>query len=185
MMPEIALNILDIAENCIRAQAKLVEIDVIVNTSQDTLTVRIADDGTGMSQEQVKRVTDPFYTTRSSRKVGLGVPFYKQAAESTGGSFEIESQEGRGTTVTAVFGLSHIDRMPLGDINSVIHTIIVFHEPTEVRYLYRYDDREFVLDTREVRAILGDVSLKEAEVSAFLKDYLDTNKAEVDGGKQI
>lgn len=185
MMPEISLNILDVAENSVRAGAKLIEIQVIINTPKDTLQIRICDDGCGMSQEQVAKVTDPFYTTRTTRKVGLGVPFFKQAAEGTGGSFEIISAKGEGTTVNAVFGLSHIDRMPLGDINATIHTLMIFNESIAFRYRYACDDREFVLDTREMREILGEVSFKEAEVSGFIKEYLDANKAEVDSGNII
>lgn len=103
MMPEISLNILDVAENSVRAGASLIEIGVSVQTEEDTLTVVIKDDGCGMSAEQVEKVQDPFYTTRTTRRVGLGVPFFKQAAESTGGSFSIMSELGKGTVVTAVF----------------------------------------------------------------------------------
>ncbi len=97
MMPEISLNILDVAENSVRAGASLIEIGVSVQTEEDTLTVVIKDDGCGMSEEQIEKVQDPFYTTRTTRKVGLGVPFFKQAAESAGGSFSIMSEEGKGT----------------------------------------------------------------------------------------
>ena len=102
-MPEISLNILDVAENSTRADASLVQITVDVQPDADRLTVIITDDGCGMTKEQVERVTDPFYTSRTTRKVGLGVPFFKFAAESTGGSFSIESEPGKGTTVTAIF----------------------------------------------------------------------------------
>ena len=136
MMPEISLNILDVAENSVRAGADLIRITVSAKPEDDTLTVVIADDGCGMTKEQELQVTDPFYTTRTTRRVGLGVPFFKQAAEGTGGSFRIESEKGKGTTVTAVFGLSHIDRMPLGDISSTIHTLIVFNEKTDFVYTY-------------------------------------------------
>ena len=184
-MPEIALNILDVAENSIRADASLVEIDVLIDTSQNTLTVKIIDDGKGMTEEQIAKVTDPFFTTRTTRKVGLGVPFYKQAAESTGGSFSIESEVGKGTDVTAVFGLTHIDRMPLGDINGTIHTLISFNEDVDFLYRYSCDGREFELDTRQLREILGDVSFREAEVSQFIKGYLAENKEEVDQGMDV
>lgn len=186
MMPEIALNILDIAENSVRAQASHVEITVSVQPKEDILTVMIRDDGCGMTPEQVEKVQDPFFTTRTTRKVGLGIPFFKQAAESTGGSFQIRSEKGKGTEVTAVFGLSHIDRMPLGDISSTIHTLIVFNEHIDFRYTYEYADRGFTLDTREMRELLGeDISFSEPEVSAFIKEYLETNKAETDGGAEI
>ena len=107
MLPEISLNILDVAQNSISAGAALTEISVVIDTASDSLTVVIKDNGCGMNEEQLKAVTDPFYTTRKTRKVGLGVPFFKMAAEITGGSFEISSAVGKGTTVKAVFGLSH------------------------------------------------------------------------------
>ena len=186
MMPEISLNILDVAENSVRAEASLVEITVSVQPAEDTLTVLIRDDGCGMTPEQVSAVQDPFFTTRTTRKVGLGVPFFKQAAESTDGSFRIDSEKGKGTTVEAVFTLSHIDRMPLGDISSTIHTLIVFNEQLDFRYTYRYGEKSFVLDTREMREMLGgDLSFSEPEISGFIKEYLETNKAETDGGADV
>ena len=186
MMPEISLNILDIAENSVRANASLIRITVSVQPKEDTLTIMIGYDGCGMTREQVSRVQDPFFTTRTTRKVGLGVPFFKQAVESTGGSFQIDSEKGKGTTVKAVFGLSHIDRMPLGDISSTIQTLIVFNEHIDFRYTYEYGQEGFVLDTREMREMLGeDISFKEAEISRFIKEYLETNKKETDKGADI
>lgn len=181
-MTEISLNILDVAENSTRAGATLVTITVEADFSKDLLTVVIGDNGCGMTAEQVERVTDPFYTSRTTRKVGLGVPFFKFAAESTGGSFSITSQPGVGTTVTAVFVLSHIDRMPLGDINTTIHTLVVYHLDTDFVYRYRYNDRSFTLDTREFRQILGDIPFDSPEISAYIMDYLNENKLETDGG---
>lgn len=186
MMPEISLNILDVAENSVRAEATLVEIDISAQTIQDTLTVIIRDNGCGMTNEQVEKVQDPFFTTRTTRKVGLGVPFFKMAAESAGGSFSIISEIGKGTEVEAVFGLSHIDRMPLGDISSTIHTLVVFNEKIDFVFRYRYDKDEFVMDTREFREILGEeVAFTEPEVSRFIKDYLESNKEETDRGREI
>lgn len=185
MMTEISLNILDVAENSTRAKASLVSITVAADTRADKLTVIIADDGCGMTQELVNQVTDPFFTTRKTRKVGLGIPFFKYAAESTGGSFTIESQPGRGTTVTAVFGLSHIDRMPLGDMNSTIETLITCHPDTDFLYTYRYNEASFELDTRVFREILGDIPFDTPEVSAYIKEYLSENKLETDGGAAL
>lgn len=176
---------LDVAENSTRAGASLVSILVEVSTQADTLSITIADNGCGMTPAQVQQVADPFFTTRTTRKVGLGVPFFKQAAESAGGSFHIESEPGRGTCVTAVFGLSHIDRMPLGDITSTIHNLIVYHPDTDFLYTYRYDGSEFILDTRQMREILGDVPLNTPEVSQYILDYLTENKQETDHGAVI
>lgn len=182
MMTEISLNILDVAENSIRADASVVEISVCADTTADRLTVIIKDNGKGMSKEQAAHVEDPFFTTRTTRKVGLGIPFFKQAALSTSGTFSIESQLGIGTCVTACFGLSHIDRMPLGDITSTIHTLITFNTQTEFIYTYAYNDNSFTLNTLEFKEILGGVPLNTPEVSAYIKDYLKENKAETDQG---
>ncbi len=182
MMTEISLNILDVAENSTRAKASLVQISVDADTASDRLTVIIEDDGCGMTEEQVAKVIDPFFTSRTTRKVGLGVPFFKYAAESTGGSFEIRSEPGVGTVVTAVFVLSHIDRMPLGDITSTIHTLVVYHPDTDFLYRYSYNGHSFTLDTREFRQILGDVPFDTPEISEYIREYLTENKQETDGG---
>ena len=185
MMTEISLNILDVAENSVRADASLVEISVSADTAADTLTIIIRDNGCGMTKEQTDKVEDPFFTTRTTRRVGLGIPFFKLAAESTGGSFEIESVKGKGTTVTAVFGLSHIDRMPLGDMTGTMYNLITFNTHIDFLYNYKYDDRYFKLDTREFKELLGDVPLNVPEVSAYVKEYLTENKAEVDNGAYL
>lgn len=189
MMTEISLNVLDVAENSTRAGAGLVTITVDADFAVDKLTIVIKDDGCGMTSEQVARVTDPFFTSRTTRKVGLGVPFFKYAAESTGGSFQIDSEVGVGTAVTAVFTLSHIDRMPLGDITSTVHTLIVYHPETEFLYRYSYKDtagekKAFTLDTREFRQVLGDLPFNAPEISSYILEYLQENKLETDGGAQ-
>lgn len=182
MMTEISLNILDVAENSTRAEASLVEITVEADTTADTLTIVIKDNGKGMTKEQAAAVEDPFFTTRTTRRVGLGVPFFKQAALLTGGSFSIDSVLGEGTTVTAIFVLSHIDRMPLGDITSTIHTLITFHTQTDFIYTYSYNLKSFTLDTREMKEILGDIPFDTPEISTYVKEYLAENKLETDGG---
>lgn len=182
MMTEISLNVLDVAENSTRAGSSLVEISVAADTVLDTLTITIVDDGCGMTEEQVRTVIDPFYTTRTTRKVGLGVPFFKQAAESTGGSFNIKSEVGKGTVVQAVFTLSHIDRMPLGDMTATMHTLITFNLDTDFLYRYSIDDRSFELDTREFKEVLGDIPFNDPEISTYIREYLTENKAETDNG---
>lgn len=184
-MPEISLHILDVAENSVRAGASLVKIEVLADTARNTLSITIADNGCGMSGEQLAKVSDPFFTTRSTRRVGLGIPFFKQAAEGTGGSFSIRSKEGAGTVTEAVFVLDSIDRMPLGDMTATIHTLVTCHEEMDFYYRYARDGREFTLDTREMKEILGNVPLSSPEVSGFLKEYLDENRREVDGGSAL
>lgn len=185
MLPEISLNVLDITENSTRAGASLVTILVKASLKEDELTVEIRDNGCGMTPEQVSRVTDPFFTTRTTRRVGLGIPFFKLAAESTGGRFSIQSEPGKGTDVTAVFKLSHIDRMPLGDITSTIHNLIVYHPDTDFVYTYEYGERSFSLDTRQMRQILGGIPLNAPEVSEYILEYLTENKQETDQGALI
>lgn len=185
MMTEISLNVLDVANNSIRAGADLIEITVQVHRELDILKIIITDNGCGMTEEQLKRVEDPFFTTRTTRKIGLGVPFFKMAAESTGGTFHIVSTVGKGTVVTAEFMLSHIDRMPLGDMNSTIHTLITLNTQIDFVYCYEFDDNQFTLDTREFREILNDVPLNSPEVSSYIKAYLDENQRETDGGYPV
>ena len=175
MLPEISLHILDVAENSVRAGASKVDIAVRADETTDRLLVTIRDDGCGMSEEEIARVTDPFFTTRNTRRVGLGVPLFKLASEITGGTFSIDSVPGEGTTVRAAFVLDSVDRMPLGDMPATIHQLITMHE--DIRFTYRFSvgPRGFTLDTDELREILGEVSFREPEVSTFLLSYLREN----------
>ena len=184
-MRELSLNILDIAQNSLSAGAGLVTLTVDEDSGADSLTLRVEDDGRGMDADTLQRVRDPFYTTRTTRKVGMGIPLFRMAAEMTGGSLDIVSEPGKGTAVTASFSLSHIDRMPLGDINSTMFTLIVFNEQIDFHYRYAYDEKEFTLDTKQMKELLGGMSFKEAEVSRFIREYLEDNKAEVDDGRTL
>ena len=180
MMTEISLNILDVAQNSVRANSKLTEITVNTQFDKDILEVIIKDDGHGMSEEQLKNVTDPFFTTRTTRKIGLGIPFFKFAAKITGGEFSITSTFDVGTIVRATFGLSHIDRMPLGDMTSTIHMLVTMNIDIDFLYTYRVNDRQFELDTRIFREILDDIPFNTPDVSDYIKEYLEQNKKEID-----
>ena len=176
-MQEISLNILDVAQNSISAKATLVSI--FVETVGKMMTVIIEDNGCGMTDEQVKSVTDPFYTTRKTRSVGLGVPLFKMAAEMSGGEFEIKSEVGKGTTVKAVFDTSNVDCMPLGDVNATISSLIQLNPDIDFRYRRSVDSREFELDTRQLREILSGVPLNTPEVTVFIADFLKENTSEI------
>ena len=176
-MQEISLNILDVAQNSISAKASLVSI--LVDTVDKMMTVTIEDNGCGMTAEQVKSVTDPFYTTRKTRSVGLGVPLFKMAAEMSGGEFEIKSEVGKGTVVKAVFDTSSVDCMPLGDINATISSLIQLNPDIDFRYRRSIDSKEFELDTRQLREVLLDVPLNAPEVTVFIADYLKENTLEI------
>lgn len=178
-MRELSLNVMDVVQNSISADAKRIAIEVYEDLPGDRLTITVKDNGKGMSEEQVRKVTDPFYTTRTTRSVGLGVPLFKMEAEMTGGSFAIDSEPGAGTTLTAVFKPSSVDMVPLGDINAVI-LLLVSCNP-ELDFLYtrtRFEDTEqqFSLDTRELKEILGaDVPMNSPEVVQWVTEFLKEN----------
>ena len=178
-MREISLHILDIAQNSSTANASLVEITVDENEKADTLSVIIADNGKGMSEEMVKNVVDPFTTGRTTRKVGLGIPLIKMAAENTGGSFNLESKLGVGTTLTAVFVLCSIDRQPLGDMAETMLGMVTSYENVDFLYVHKVNENEFILDTREIKKILGGVSLSEPDVYMWLSEYLKEGESEL------
>ena len=175
-MKELSLNILDITENSVKAGASLTEITLTEN--DETLLICIKDDGCGMSEETVKAVIDPFYTTRTTRKVGLGIPLLKLASEQTGGHIKIESQvadennNAHGTKVEALFYKKHLDFTPLGDIISTLTTLIQGHPDTDFLFIHKKKGGEIRLDTRDLRAVLEDVPLNSFEVIVGIKDTL-------------
>jgi len=183
MMDELSLNILDIAQNSIAANAKLVEIDVEEDDAADSLVIRVKDDGKGMSEEFLRTVENPFVTTRTTRKIGLGISFMKEAAEITGGSFGIKSKLGAGTTLTAEFVKSHIDRQPLGDLTGTMVALVTLNPGVDFALRYKVNENEFIFTTREVKEILGDeAELNTPMVAAFLDEYIRENLDNLQGG---
>ncbi len=174
-MRELSLNILDVAQNSITAGASLITIEIEENTTDKTLLIGICDNGKGMDEEQVKNVVDPFFTTRTTRKVGMGIPLFKMAAEQTGGKFEISSQQGVGTEVRAYFKTDSVDFTPLGDVASTVQMLITMNTDRDFLYKHSVDGKKFVADTREIKAILGDVPLDTYEVSQWLTDFIKEN----------
>ena len=175
-MKELSLNILDIVENSVKAGATLTEIVLEETDTQLIITVR--DDGCGMTSEQVRAVTDPFYTTRTTRRVGMGLPLLRLQAEMTGGSMTVQSRaaaefpDDHGTVVTAVFVKTHIDCMPLGDVVETLVTLIQGHPDTDFRMEHRFPGGEAGMDTRELRQVLEDVPLNSYEVLRWIEGYL-------------
>lgn len=184
-MKEISLNILDVATNSITAGATKIEINVDVDLLGDTIKVTIDDNGCGMDKQFLAKICDPFTTTRTTRKVGLGIPLFMQSAKDTGGSFEIQSEKNRGTTVCARYVYSSIDRMPIGNLAETMTTLIMAKE--SVRYILKYsvDGNSFIFDTDEVKQILSDVLLYCAEVQSFLKQYISQQIDETNGKNQV
>jgi len=170
-MQELSLNILDIAQNSIVANATLIEIGIEVDT-KDFLTITIRDNGKGMDAESVKNVINPFFTSRTTRKVGLGVPFFKQAAEDTGGSFHIESEVGVGTTIKAVFDTTNIDYTPLGEVWDTVAILIQMNETIDFVYTVKKDSEEFVCDTRQLKEIMEGMPLSDLAVVQWIKELI-------------
>ena len=176
-MKELSLNILDIAKNSVKAGANRIEI--YITEKNGLLTLVIKDNGCGMTEDFLKNVTDPFCTTRTTRKVGMGIPFLKLEAEQTGGSFSINSRyigeypDSHGTEILAVFNENHIDFTPLGDVVSTIITLI--RGNPEIDWFFSHESPCFtvILDTAELRQVLGDVPLDTFEVTQWITEYLN------------
>ncbi len=176
-MKELSLNILDIAQNSVKAKATEIEISIL--ETKDKLTFSISDNGTGMKPDFLKEVTNPFTTTRTTRPVGLGIPLLKLAAEQTGGSIKITSKhiddykDSHGTKTEATFFKNHIDSVPLGDIVETMVTLIQCNEGIEFIFNHKFEDKEVTLDTRELKSVLGDVPINNIEVILWIKDFLN------------
>lgn len=178
-MKELSLHILDIGQNSVSAGASLIQILVEENTGEDVLRITIKDNGSGMDQETAGRVVDPFYTSRTTRKVGLGIPMFKANAELCGGSFKLESQIGLGTMLCAVFKRSHIDRVPLGNMADTVMAMVMANPQGDLLYRHILDGKSFTMDTREIREVLGDVPLDDVSVLLWVKEYVDEGLAEL------
>ena len=171
-MLELALHILDVAENSIRAGATLVRILIRESRSKDLFLLRITDNGKGMTREERQRALDPFYSTKKVRRVGLGLPMLADAAQRTGGRMTLRSRPRTGTVVEAVFGMSHIDRQPLGDIASTLIALVAGNTGGDFIYRHEADGRVYLLDTRDLKKALEDVPLNHPEVTGFLRGHI-------------
>lgn len=173
-MREIALHLLDIAQNSAEAHARTIVIKVHEDTKTDLLQLSVQDDGCGMDAQTAMKVMDPFYTSRTTRKVGLGIPLFKEAAEACNGFLKIDTKPGGGTQVDIQFQRSHIDRMPLGDLASTFFDLLVGYPNIHFIFEYSMDNKEFLCDDTPIKAELAGVSLTEPSVLGFLREYLDS-----------
>ena len=176
-MKELSLNILDIAENSVKAESTLLHIHI--KEDETTLYLSVSDDGCGMKEDFLRSVTDPFSTTRTTRKVGLGIPLLKLAAEQTGGYVKVSSRhksefpDSHGTLTEALFYKQHIDFTPMGDIISTVTTLIQGSPEIDFEFRHEAPDLEVLMDTRQVREILGDeIPLNEPEILSWIAQYL-------------
>lgn len=174
-MVDLSLHILDVATNAFKAKATLVKI--IIEEKEEFIQVSIEDDGCGMSDEVLQQVTNPFFTSRTTRKVGLGIPLFKQTCEQTGGYFNIVSQVGVGTCVTACMYTNSIDAIPLGDIGESIFVLVINPYDIDIWVKMTFKDSqkdEFLIDTREFKKILDGISLKEPSIMVWIKEYIQS-----------
>jgi len=141
-MQDLSLHILDLLDNCLRAEATRVKVEIREDRVRDKLYIDIADNGRGMDRPTLEQVLDPFFTTKDGKAVGLGLPLFAQAARESGGSLRLDSAPGRGTAVHAVFGLSHPDRRPLGDVAGTIRMLQDAHPEIELAYSYTTSGEE-------------------------------------------
>ncbi|MDR0970712.1 MAG: ATP-binding protein [Lentimicrobiaceae bacterium] len=174
-MKDLSLHIMDILQNSTRAGASEITLDIVENKTNDTLRITFIDNGSGMSEETLQHVLDPFFTTRTTRKVGLGLSLLKQNAEMTGGNLNIKSQLGVGTEVVVVFGLSHIDRPPMGDLAGTV--VLTASANPNIRFIFHYqtDVIDYTFDTKEVNEALDGISLQEPEVISYLREMIAEN----------
>ncbi len=186
-MEDLSLHILDIAENATDAGAKLVEIIIAQDIERDRLQIVIRDNGRGMDHEMLEKAGDPFFTTRTTRRVGLGLSLLQQATREAGGEFFITSKPGEGTEVRATFQASHIDRKPLGDMGSTLVSLILGNPDVDFVYASNLDGEETTLDTRMIKAELGDTTtISDPAVLNLIKNICKGDRDKgyaTDGGK--
>ena len=183
-MRELALHILDILQNSVEAGATRVELTVVEDRLADVLTITVNDNGRGMAAATVAQVLNPFYTSRQTRHVGLGLPLYAAAAERAGGALTIGSEPGRGTTVQATFQYSHPDRQPLGNLADTLLAFLLSEHAPDLHYRHHVNDTAFDFDTLDIRAALDGVPLAHPAVRWWLAGYLTEGEAQIAEGRQ-
>jgi hypothetical protein len=171
-MNELSLHILDICQNSIKANSTLIEIIVNENIENNLFEIIIKDNGCGMNEKTLSEVADPFFTTRLTRKVGLGVSLFKMAAEMTEGSFDIQSTIGEGTKIKATFKHDHIDRAPLGIIEETIMILVLNEANIDIFYEHSFKTQKYVFDTREIRKILDGIPFTNYDVITWIKNNI-------------
>lgn len=174
-MKDLSLHILDIAQNSVSAGSKFILISINENLIEDKLVIEIEDDGKGMSEEVLAKVTDPYFTSRTTRHVGLGLPLFKQNALMTDGKFHIESTVGKGTKVSAEFTHSHLDRPPMGDMPGVIMMLCASNLTIDFVYSHKVNEKQYIFDTKEINEILEGLPLNDPAVLRELKEMIREN----------
>ena len=178
-MKTLALNILDIVQNSIRAKATVISIEIEESKTNDLLSITIGDNGNGIPKIILENITDPFVTTRTTRKIGLGLSLLKYHADLTGGGLKVDSEEGKGTVITTLFSYSHIDRQPLGDIAGVIVLLLTGDRGTDIRYKHRTDTGEYFFSSNETKEFLEAETLNDNSLLQEIKSMINENLREI------
>lgn len=176
------MHVIDLVQNSIRAGASLITIKITEDQVKDVLVIQVDDNGRGIDAKALNNIFDPFYTTRTTRKVGLGLSLFREAARRCDGDVEINSQVGKGTSVKGVFKWSHIDRAPLGDMAGSIATLIAANPSIDFFYVHTYNGNVFEFDTRVLREKLGEVPLNDIGVIRWIREYLSEGISNLYGG---
>ncbi|MDE5418916.1 ATP-binding protein [Labilibaculum sp. DW002] len=174
-MKDLSMHIMDIIQNSVRAEASNVQLEIVESQKDDLFSIGIKDDGFGMSKEVLAKAIDPFFTSRTTRKVGLGISLLKQNAEQTGGSLNIWSKEGEGTQLEVIFSHSNIDRPVLGNIAETMMLLVGANPEMDFLYKHTTAEGEYVFDTKEVKEILEGVSLNDPNILVYLKEMINEN----------
>lgn len=174
-MKDLALHILDLVQNSISAEATLIQVNVLEDTRRNLFAIVVADNGKGMAADVLEQVRDPFYTSRTTRKVGMGIPLFEQTVRQSGGGIEISSAPGKGTRVEAKMIHDHIDRPAMGDISGVMSMLAGANPMKDFVYTHEKNENRYIFDTREVKAILEDVPLSELAVIKSMKEMIQEN----------
>ena len=174
-MRDLSEHIMDIIQNSVRANATLVELEILEDVTEDTYKLLFKDNGCGMSEDVLAKVADPFFTSRTTRKVGLGISLLKQNAEQTGGNLSIWSKEGEGTQLEVIFSHSNIDRPVLGNIAETMMLLVGANPEIDFLYKHTTSEGEYVFDTKEVKEVLEGVSLSDPNILVYLKEMINEN----------
>jgi len=178
-MKELSLHILDIAQNSIVAGASTIEIDIDENSLTSTLSIRIRDNGRGIQSDILDRITDPYTTSRTTRKVGMGLPLLNDACRISGGKLSVSSAQGEGTNVVATLGLNHIDRQPLGDVSGVLLLLVSANPAIEFIYQHSKNGNKYIFNTKEVKEVLDGLPINSPDVMRMLREMIDENLEEL------
>lgn len=177
------MHMMDVAQNSIRADAKNIYINFFEDCDNNILLFSVEDDGKGMSDEELSRLEDPFFTTRTTRKVGLGIPFLKMTCEQSGGSFTVKSEDGVGTTVEATFRTDNPDCLPVGDIAGYLTMLLVANPDIRIRFSYKINNEEFTLDNAELRE--QEIELQQPGMAGVIKAFIKDNLEELYSNRKV